>query len=184
MTSACPPTLELFAARRVRSRCRAPFSSRGVGAEAFRATPMKPSITRQAVLSALKEVQKRHSLPARSFQSLRHYFLPALACGGQTSKRRKTACVRASSHQPTKSENPASGAGFSVCLWSLIVGAGRFELPTFRTRTERATKLRYAPKGGGGQWSEGFDLSRMRSRWNAIFVQQTDRGHAGARAPI
>ncbi len=29
---------------------------------------------------------------------------------------------------------------------SLSVGAGRFELPTFRTRTERATKLRYALK--------------------------------------
>jgi hypothetical protein len=27
------------------------------------------------------------------------------------------------------------------------VGAGRFELPTSRTRTVRATKLRYAPEG-------------------------------------
>ena len=27
-----------------------------------------------------------------------------------------------------------------------FVGAGRFELPTSRTRTVRATKLRYAPK--------------------------------------
>lgn len=27
-----------------------------------------------------------------------------------------------------------------------LVGAGRFELPTSRTRTVRATKLRYAPK--------------------------------------
>ena len=27
----------------------------------------------------------------------------------------------------------------------LLVGAGRFELPTSRTRTVRATKLRYAP---------------------------------------
>lgn len=26
-----------------------------------------------------------------------------------------------------------------------LVGAGRFELPTSRTRTVRATKLRYAP---------------------------------------
>ena len=38
--------------------------------------------SRQAVLSALKEVQKRHSLPARSFHSLRHYFLTALVRGG------------------------------------------------------------------------------------------------------
>ncbi len=53
----------------------------------------------------------------------------------------------------------------------LLVGAGRFELPTSRTRTERATKLRYAPKGGGGQWSEGFDLSRIRRPVGAIFVQ-------------
>ncbi len=29
-----------------------------------------------------------------------------------------------------------------------FVGAGRFELPTSRTRTVRATKLRYAPKEG------------------------------------
>ena len=56
---------------------------------------------------------------------------------------------------------------------SLSVGAGRFELPTSRTRTERATKLRYAPEGGGGQWSEGFDLSRMRRRVWAIFVQRS-----------
>ncbi len=27
-----------------------------------------------------------------------------------------------------------------------LVGAGRFELPTSRTRTVRATKLRYAPE--------------------------------------
>ena len=38
--------------------------------------------SRQAVLSALKEIQKRHSLPARSFHSLRHYFLSALVRGG------------------------------------------------------------------------------------------------------
>jgi site-specific recombinase XerD len=38
--------------------------------------------SRQAVLSALKEVQKRHSLPPRSFHSLRHYFLSALVRGG------------------------------------------------------------------------------------------------------
>jgi len=37
--------------------------------------------SRQAVLSALKQVQKRHSLPPRSF-SLRHYFLTALVRGG------------------------------------------------------------------------------------------------------
>jgi integrase len=34
--------------------------------------------SRQAVLSALKELQKRHSLPLWSFHSLRHYFLSAL----------------------------------------------------------------------------------------------------------
>jgi len=38
--------------------------------------------SRQAVLSALKEVQRRHSLPPRSFHSLRHYFLTALVRGG------------------------------------------------------------------------------------------------------
>jgi len=38
--------------------------------------------SRQAVLSALKEVQKRHSLPPRSFHSLRHYFLSAMVRGG------------------------------------------------------------------------------------------------------
>ena len=42
----------------------------------------KLKASRQAVLSALKEVQKRHSLPARSFHSLRHYFLSALVRGG------------------------------------------------------------------------------------------------------
>jgi hypothetical protein len=31
-------------------------------------------------------------------------------------------------------------------LCGLFVGAGRFELPTSRTRTVRATKLRYAPR--------------------------------------
>jgi site-specific recombinase XerD len=36
----------------------------------------------QAVLSALKELQRRHSLPPRSFHSLRHYFLTALVRGG------------------------------------------------------------------------------------------------------
>jgi len=38
--------------------------------------------SRQAVLSALKEVQRRHSSPPRSFRSLRHYFLSALVRGG------------------------------------------------------------------------------------------------------
>ena len=38
--------------------------------------------SRQAVLSALKEVQRRHSLLPRSFHSLRHYFLTALTRGG------------------------------------------------------------------------------------------------------
>jgi len=38
--------------------------------------------SRQAVLSALKAVQRRYSLPARSFHSLRHYFLTALVLGG------------------------------------------------------------------------------------------------------
>ena len=69
----------------------------------------------------------------------------------------------------TKAKTPASGARVFFVSLSLSVGAGRFELPTFRTRTERATKLRYAPEGGGGQWSEGFDLSRMRRRSEAIF---------------
>jgi hypothetical protein len=36
---------------------------------------------------------------------------------------------------------------FATCkLKNLSVGAGRFELPTSRTRTVRATKLRYAPE--------------------------------------
>src|SRR6188768_1054768 len=47
------------------------------GPEHQRRTP-----SRQAVLSALKEVQKRHSLPPRSFHSLPHYFLSALVRGG------------------------------------------------------------------------------------------------------
>ncbi|HEX3854756.1 MAG TPA: tyrosine-type recombinase/integrase [Polyangiaceae bacterium] len=38
--------------------------------------------SRQAVLSALKKVQLRHGLNARSFHSLRHYFLSALVRGG------------------------------------------------------------------------------------------------------
>jgi len=38
--------------------------------------------SRQAVLSALKELQRRHSLSPRSFHSLRHYFLSALVRGG------------------------------------------------------------------------------------------------------
>ncbi len=41
--------------------------------------------SRRAVLSALKEIQRRHSLPPlppRSFHSLRHYFLTALVRGG------------------------------------------------------------------------------------------------------
>jgi hypothetical protein len=38
--------------------------------------------SRQAVLSAPKEVPKSHSLPARSFHSLRHCFLSALVRGG------------------------------------------------------------------------------------------------------
>ena len=112
---------------------------------------------------------------------------PAPACCGwtrrlscETSMRRSRSCARRSRRKRrNKSENPASGAGFSVSL-SLIVGAGRFELPTSRTRTERATKLRYAPKGGGGQWSEGFDLSRMRRRVRAIFVQSGDEAGAVA----
>src|SRR6185369_17796828 len=32
--------------------------------------------------------------------------------------------------------------------------------------------LRYAPEGGGGQWSVRFDLSRMRRPLWAIFVQR------------
>jgi site-specific recombinase XerD len=38
--------------------------------------------SRQALLSALKEVQKRYSLPPRSLHSLRHYSLSALVRGG------------------------------------------------------------------------------------------------------
>lgn len=38
--------------------------------------------SRQAVLSALKEVQRRHTLPLRSFHSLRHCLLSALVRGG------------------------------------------------------------------------------------------------------
>jgi hypothetical protein len=55
--------------------------------------------------------------------------------------------LRAPINPDPQNRNPRSGAGdFFLLSVSVSVGAGRFELPTSRTRTERATKLRYAPK--------------------------------------
>ena len=56
--------------RSARNRDRGRFSLRGE-------TP-----SRQAVWTALHELQRRHKLPFRSFHALRHFFLTALVRGG------------------------------------------------------------------------------------------------------
>jgi hypothetical protein len=72
---------------------------------------------------------------------------------------------------PTR-KPPACGR--TECAMLLVVGAGRFELPTSRTRTVRATKLRYAPSmlEGAGQ------CDRMGALSSATRGPGTDFGSA------
>lgn len=66
--------------------------------------------------------------------------------------------------------------GFRI-LARVFVGAGRFELPTSRTRTVRATKLRYAPPPAGTGRARENDRERELS-------QDKPRSAAEARATV
>src|SRR5690606_25709685 len=67
--------------------------------------------------------------------------------------RRRSFCEATRAVQSSEATGAAPGHGAPSLhtppsrVSCLSVGAGRFELPTSRTRTVRATKLRYAPRG-------------------------------------